>query len=176
FGTYAEWQTNFNRLRSFVEDRCSLVTTLMNGCYSTTGPYPITLDADPANAGKVEMNSMSIDHFPWNGFYFGGISVNMRAIVTDTVNFVFDHWTSNNTTYLPSSLAYNPMINLAGSDTLVVHFAQTPTGILPPAVKGEQPYITVFPSVFSSEATIEYYLPYNITPVIKVYNLMGAEV
>jgi hypothetical protein len=175
-GTYAEWQTNFDRLRDFVAARCSIVTTTMNGCYNTTGPYPITVDADPANAGKVEMNSMTIDHFPWNGFYFGGVSVNMRAVVTDTVNFQFDHWTSNNTTYLPSATAYNPLINLAGSDTLVVHFSQTPTGILPPAVKGEKPYITVFPSVFASEATIEYYLPYNVTPVIKVYNLMGVEV
>jgi len=174
-GTYTEWQTNFDRLRNFVAARCSIVTTSMNGCYNTTGPYPITVDADPANAGKVELNSITIDQFPWNGFYFGGISVNMRAVVTDTVNFQFDHWTSNNTTYLPSATAYNPLINLAGSDTLVVHFTQTPTGILPPAVKGEKPYITVFPSVFSSEATIEYYLPYNVTPVIKVYNLMGEE-
>jgi len=176
FGTYAEWETNFLRLRNFVEARCSLVTTSMNGCYNTTGPYPITVDADPANAGKITMNSMTIDQFPWNGFYYGGISVNMRAIVTDTVNFQFDHWTSNNTTYLPSATAYNPLINLASSDTLVVHFTQTPTGILPPAVKSEKPYITVFPNVFSSEATIEYYLPFNVTPVIKVYNLMGAEV
>jgi hypothetical protein len=175
-GTYNEWLTNFNRLRNFVAARCSLVTTSMNGCYGTTGPYPVTLDADPANAGKVMMNSMTIDQFPWNGFYYGGISVNMRAIVTDTVNFQFDHWTSNNTTYLPSASTYNPMISLAGSDTLVVHFTQTPTGMLPPAVKGEKPYLTVYPNVFSSEATIEYYLPYNVTPVIQVYNLMGAEV
>ncbi|MCX6274640.1 MAG: CotH kinase family protein [Bacteroidetes bacterium] len=176
FGTYTEWQTNFNRLRNFVAARCSLVATTMNGCYNTTGPYPLTLDADPANAGKVSMNSMTIDHFPWSGFYFGGISVNMRAIVTDTVNFQFDHWTSNNTTYLPSSMAINPQVNLTTGDTLVVHFTQTPTGILPPAVKSEKPYITVFPNVISSEATIEYYLPFNVTPVIKIYSLLGEEV
>lgn len=176
FGTYTEWQTNFNRLRNFVAARCSLVATTMNGCYNTTGPYPLTLDAEPANAGKVSMNSMTIDHFPWSGFYFGGISVNMRAIVTDTVNFQFDHWTSNNTTYLPSSTSINPQVNLTTGDTLVVHFTQTPTGILPPAVKSEKPYITVFPNVISSEATIEYYLPFNVNPVIKVYSLLGEEV
>lgn len=175
-GTYTEWQTNFDRLRNFVAARCSLVTTSMNGCYNTTGPYNVTVDADPANAGKVEMNSMSIDHFPWNGFYYGGISINMRAVVTDTVNFQFDHWSSNHTTYMPSTQAYNPQVALTSGDTLVVHFTQTPTGILPPVMKNETPYLTVFPNVFSSEATIEYYLPFNVTPVLKVYSLLGEEV
>lgn len=176
FGTYTEWQTNFNRLRNFVAARCSIVATTMNGCYNTTGPYTVTVDADPANAGNVNMNSMLIDQFPWTGFYFGGININMRAIVTDTVNFQFDHWTSNNTTYLPSSLAINPQISLTSGDTLVVHFTQTPTGILPPAVKSEKPYITVYPNVITSDATIEYYLPFNVTPEIKIYSLLGEEV
>ncbi len=176
FGTYTEWQTNFNRLRNFVAARCSIVTTTMNSCYNTTGPYSLTLDADPANAGKVNMNSMTINQFPWSGFYYGGLAINMRAIVTDTVNFQFDHWTSNNTTYFPSSTAINPQVNLTSGDTLVVHFTQTPTGILPPAVKNEKPYITVFPNVISSEATIEYYLPFNVSPVIKIYSLLGEEV
>ncbi len=176
FGTYTEWQTNFNRLRNFVAARCSLVVGTMNNCYGTTGPYNLTLDADPANAGKVTMNSMTIDRFPWNGFYFGGISVNMRAIVTDTVNFQFDHWSANNNTYLPSSLIANPQMNLISGDTLVVHFTQTPTGILPPAIKSETPYLIIYPTVFSNEATIEYYLPFNVTPVIKVFTLMGEEV
>ena len=122
------------------------------------------------------MNSMTIDQFPWNGFYYGGLAINMRAIVTDAVNFQFDHWTSNNTTYLPSSTAINPQVNLTTGDTLVVHFTQTPTGMLPPAVKSEKPYITVFPNVISSEATIEYYLLFNVTPVIKIYSLLGEEV
>lgn len=176
YGTYTEWQTNVARLRNFVAARCSLVSTSMNGCYNTSGPYNITVDADPRNAGKIRWNSMTIDNFPWNGFYFGGIAVNLRAIVTDTVNFQFDHWTSNNTTYLPSALTYNPQVNLTSGDTLVVHFTQTPTGILPPAVSSEKPYLTVFPSVISSEATIEYYLPFNVTPVLKVYSLLGEEV
>ncbi|CAN5608788.1 hypothetical protein BH11BAC1_BH11BAC1_02520 [soil metagenome] len=176
FGTYAEWLTNVARLRNFVAARCSLVASTMNGCYQTTGPYNLVLDADPANAGKVQANSMTIDHFPWSGFYFGGIAVNMRAIVTDTVNFQFDHWTSNSTTYLPSALSINPQVNLANADTLVVHFTQTATSILPPVSKNEKPYLTVFPNVFSSEATIEYYLPFNVTPVLKVYSLLGAEV
>jgi len=176
FGTYNEWLTNVARLRNFVAARCSLVTTSMNGCYGTSGPYNFRLDADPANAGKVMMNSMTIDHFPWNGFYYGGISINMRAIVTDTVNFEFDHWTSNHTAYLPSATAYNPLINLTGGDTLVVHFTQTPTGILPPAIKSEKPYLTVFPTVVSSEATIEYYLPFNVVPVLRIFSALGEEV
>jgi hypothetical protein len=175
-GTYGEWLTNVARLRNFVAARCSLVSTSMNGCYNTTGPYNITVDADPRNAGKVQMNSMTIDQFPWNGFYFGGLAVNMRAVVTDTVNFQFDHWTSNSTAYLPSAQAYNPQVNLATGDTLVVHFTQTPTGMLPPAVKTETPYLTVYPNVISSEATIEYYLPFNVTPVLKVFTLHGEEV
>ena len=175
FGTYNEWLTNFNRLRNFVQARCQLVTQSMNGCYNTTGPYNITLDADPANAGKVDMNSMTIDHFPWSGFYYGGLSINMRAIVTDSVNFEFDHWTSNHTAYLPSAIAYNPQVNLTSGDTLVVHFTQTPTGMLPPATPKETPYLAVYPNVVSSEATIEYYLPFNVSPMLKIYSMLGEE-
>jgi hypothetical protein len=159
-----------------VEDRCWLIGTTMNGCYNTTGPYNIMVDSDPPNAGYIQMNTMHIDQFPWNGFYYGGLTINLRAIVTDSVNFEFDHWTSNNTTYLPSASVYNPLITLSTTDTLVAHFTQTPTGILPPVSKNEKPYITVYPSVFSTEATIEYYLPYNVNPVIKIYSLLGEEV
>ncbi len=175
-GTYNEWLTNFNRLRNFVAARCSLVTTTMNGCYGTTGPYNITVDADPPVAGKVEMNSMTIDHFPWNGFYYGGLNINLRAIVTDSVNFEFDHWTSGHTSYLPSATAYNPQITLASGDSLVVHFTQTATGMLPPVAKSETPYLIVYPNVFSSETTIEYYLPFNTQPEVKIFSLYGQEV
>ena len=67
-------------------------------------------------------------------------------------------------------------MNLTTGDTLVVHFTQTPTGILPPAVKSEKPYLTVYPNRISSEATIEYYLPFNTDPVLKIYSLLGEEV
>lgn len=61
--------------------------------FGLQGVTPITLDVWPPNAGRVEVHTLSPAAFPWQGDYFDGIPVPIRAVAAQ--GFVFSHWESN---------------------------------------------------------------------------------
>lgn len=126
FGTYSEWHSNVQILRNYIIDRCSFFPSKMDSCYSLTGPYPLTLDSRPIGSGKIQINSLTINDFPWTGNYYGGIPVSVTAI-PDTLNgFVFDHWGIQHNTVLPAATVPNVSMNFTGQDTLIAYFVQQP--------------------------------------------------
>jgi len=49
-----------------------------------------TLDVYPANAGKINISTITPDTYPWNGIYFDGVPIRIEAI--NNPGFIFDHW------------------------------------------------------------------------------------
>ncbi len=170
-GTYVEWQTNVQILRDFINQRCNALAAGWVSCYNVTGPYEVTVNADPVGSGSVKLNSLIHTQLPWTGTYFGGVDMKMEGIANPTYQFA--NWTSDSSTFAPSATAVITNVNLAHTDSIVAHFL---TVGLPELLTFNTPIISAYPTVTSSNVTIQYSLP-EATPVsLKLYSILGTQI
>lgn len=90
-GSMAGWQSEVQELRDFILTRCSVIDEGIGDCYDVEGPYSLSVDVNPGtNGGKVEINTIVPDNYPWSGEYFSGIDIILTAEPED--GWMFDHW------------------------------------------------------------------------------------
>lgn len=121
-GNMNEWQANVQKIKDFIINRINYVPGGLNSCYSLIGPYDLSLVIEPANAGQIKLNSITIEHgdYPWTGQYHGGIDLRAEAIQSNS-NFIFDHWELNNHT-IPDPDLNTIFFELTESDILKAIF------------------------------------------------------
>ncbi|MBK7818736.1 MAG: gliding motility-associated C-terminal domain-containing protein, partial [Sphingobacteriaceae bacterium] len=90
------WDTNMSILNRAITNRCVFMATAFNtvSCYGLVGPYDITVDVRPTDAGTVKLNTNVLPYYLWSGKYFIG-QMGFKAKPIDTT-FVFDHWELEN--------------------------------------------------------------------------------
>lgn len=170
-GTYSEWNQNMDTLRAFIETRCNNMATGFINCYSLTGPYEVTINADPANAGAVRFNSLVHDQFPWTGTYFGGMN-NIFEALPDTP-YVFINWTSNSQVFNPNDSTALVTVNLNASDSIVAHFDfNTPVF----GITNDQPVANVYPTVVSDFTQLDFSLPQAMPVYIQLMDINGKQI
>ena len=119
-GTMAAYTANVTALHNFINTRCTALTQGLIDCYQLTGPFPVTFDVSPVNAGTIKVNSINPPSYPWSTTYFGGIQTNVKAKAN--AGYIFDHWTY---TTGPMGLAITQdsnFININGPETIVAVF------------------------------------------------------
>lgn len=173
-GTMAEWRQNVNRLKNFIEERCTLLDDGMTGCYEElTGPYPITLLAEPDGVGEIDFNTLDIENFPWNGEYFGGMENNIKAKVFNDFedDYEFSHWvsTSGNVIF-PDVNERKASITLTQSDTLIAVFSSISSNY---DLDDNVFEVAVFPNPTQDHLTLEYTLDKTMETEISLHNTMG---
>ncbi len=120
-GSMAEWESNVQEIHDFIDTRCATVNDGFIDCYpELSGPYQITLMADPPEGGRIDLSSFEISTYPYTTAYFGGIEVPFDA--DENPGFSFSHWTSNNTVITPDELDEAILLTFTANDTLVAHF------------------------------------------------------
>lgn len=118
-GSYGQWEANVQTLKNFIDNRCAALSAGLIDCYDLVGPFDITIDVQPAGAGKVKINSLWLPYYDWTGTYFGNIDTYFKAEANP--GFIFDHWESKNH-LLNFPLLPNDTISLIASDTIVAYF------------------------------------------------------
>ncbi len=170
-GTYSEWYANAQYLRTFIQTRCTNLSGGFISCYNLTGPYQLTLNTDPIGAGTVQLNSLTLNQFPWTGTYFGGMTTKLK--VNPNANYSFTNWSSTSQVFTPGNTALNVDFTLGANDSIIAHFLTTTSVV---EVDGKTPNLNVYPTLFSDEATIDFNLPEAATVSINLYSLTGAQV
>ena len=120
-GTYSEWWTNYQTLRTFIQDRCNMVVQLFDHCWPVTGPFPLVVDVDPPGAGTIELNSLILTTFIWSGQYPGNMNILMKAIPVS--NYCFDHWEFQHHTPTPGINDTAISFLFTTGDTVIAHFS-----------------------------------------------------
>jgi len=120
-GNVSEWNENVQKIRDFINTRYSVVVSGLNECYSITGPYNLVVNMEPPAAGQVQVNSLTLNNFPWSGNYYGGMDTKLTALETNQM-YRFDHWEVNNSIIHPSDTARNIRIQLTSNDSIVAVF------------------------------------------------------
>ncbi len=174
-GTRTEWETNVERLRTFIEARCELLDDGLVECYEVTGPYELTLMTEPDFAGEIDINTLDIREFPWTGEYFGGMVNNIKARVFDEYldNYVFSHWESaSGNVIFPNEDEFRANITLTQSDTLTAVFdAISSISEVERALD-----LSVFPNPASSYLTVNYNLESAARVSFELQSTLGQSV
>jgi gliding motility-associated-like protein len=102
-------------------------------CYKLLGPYPISVDVQPAGAGSVRLNSLFLDSYVWNGNYYA-TTLSFKAVPAND-NYVFHHWEFKNHTPLNDApLSVDSLqINFNQSEQVVAVFTDKKNAISMPS-------------------------------------------
>lgn len=167
-GTLTEWNQNMDTLRTFISTRCNNLGTGIKGCYNLTGPYNVTIHADPANYGSVRFNSLVHEQLPWSGTYFGGMD-NILEALPDTP-YAFINWTSNSQLFQPNDSTPLVRVNLNGSDSIVAHFDfATPVF----GLTNTEPVASVYPTIVNDFTQLDFSLPEPLPVNIHLLDING---
>lgn len=123
-GTVNQWQTNVQKIRDFLNCRCSNSMTSLVDCNSPNlvGPFNVCISSDPPAVGVLTFDSTLVTTSQNCFTYFGGVNIALTAI-SNNPNYVFDFWTLPNGTLINlDSISPNILIQLADSGAIVAHF------------------------------------------------------
>ena len=171
-GSLSEWQSNVQRLKNFISERCELFDDGMTSCFDLTGPFQITLMVEPEGVGEIDFNTLDIEEFPWTGDYFGGMENKIKARSFDD-DFEFSHWESSAGSVISNSpLDRSAAINFEAQDTLTAVF-KTITSVkdLNAGIK-----VNVFPNPSRDLTTVRYELDKPMDVSFSIVNMMGQEI
>ncbi len=174
-GSYDDWQVNVERLRNFIIRRCDASASGMVSCYDLTGPYDITFGINPDSLGlaSMQINSLTIDQFPYTGTYFGGVDLKLALLADTTLGYKFDRWLSDGQAFLPGDSLLSVSVDLAGVDTIIAHFVQQSTSAGEPAAL--TPALGVQPTAFKDATQVVFELPAAAPVSVRLFTLSGRE-
>ena len=172
-GTYSKWQSNVKLLEDFITERCDVMSAGLKNCYSLTGPYDVVLNVEPAGAGKIGLNSLTVDQFPWKGSYYGGVEIKLSGIESDQ-NFVFDHWVVKTHTIVPGDSVKDITLDITSGDSIVAVFKQV-SNIGVPEKSNIVNVITFHPNPFNSSTILTINRELN-NGELFLYDLLGKQV
>ena len=87
-GAAGAYDERLARMRTFADRRPGYVRTHIRKQFNLSGNLRVTLDVEPAGAGKIKMNSKIISDLPWSGIYFENVPVPLQAIPNSGWRFV----------------------------------------------------------------------------------------
>jgi gliding motility-associated-like protein len=121
-GTYVTWKSKVSELKTFIDQRCIDLSDGMIDCYDLTGPYELMFKVEPAGVGKIKINSITPEQYPYFGTYFGDIDILLTAEAVAS-GYVFDRWELLHHSTAPNLTDPLASLSLLSSDTIVAVFS-----------------------------------------------------
>ncbi|MCK5738647.1 CotH kinase family protein, partial [bacterium] len=82
------WETNIQALKEFAAKRPSKVRKHFADFFDLGREYQLTLEAPTPIHGKIELNTLSLNNFPWTGTYMVNEAITLEAIPDPGYMFV----------------------------------------------------------------------------------------
>ncbi|MDX9751944.1 MAG: T9SS type B sorting domain-containing protein, partial [Flavobacteriales bacterium] len=126
-GSVAGWEANVQEIRDFMLERCEAIQDGLIDCYDLDGPYEVTFNVDPPEAGTIRINSITPEAYPFSGTYYGGIDTELEArgnnLPGEEPEWIFSHWEIfGPTTINPTMNDSLVVARFFGADSIVAHF------------------------------------------------------
>lgn len=112
--TFEKWKENIGFLKSFAEQRPDKIRRQMQDYFHLSGPAELSVGID-GGSGKLKINSVTVDQFPWSGKYLQNIPITVVAIPEP--GYCFDNWSD---TSLPANESIT--LNLTGDKSIAAIF------------------------------------------------------
>ncbi len=89
-GDVETWNTNVSKLEKFADERIGYLTDYFKEEFNINSTLLVYLNLSDNNAGKIKLNSLELNTFPWHGFYYKGTPVTLTAVAKP--GYKFKEW------------------------------------------------------------------------------------
>lgn len=115
---YNYWLNSINVMLNFLEARMQIGRNHIQQSFSLAEQIDVTLEVEPAGAGKIKINTIYNDSNPWTGVYFKGVPIQITAIPNP--GYSFSHWDLND--HLTALEESTQLVDLLSDDVYTAHF------------------------------------------------------
>lgn len=140
-----DWEEQVEIVKDYVNARPPYAIDYLQTFFSLDKQANIHLNVYPPQAGKIELNSVSVKDFPFAGVYFEDVPI--RIGITENQGFNFSHWETNRTDFDGSS-AYSRLFNPTNGDSVTAVF--TGNAVFSP--------LDIYPNPAAEEITVNFVL------------------
>jgi len=129
---FARWYGNMNQwenwnigtvLMNFINERPFYARKYIKEEFNLVKQVPITLDVYPPGAGKIHINTIEPEPYPWGGIYFDGVPITITAVPNPGYQFSF--WQSNKLIPNPDT-SISITLNVDTFDVFTAYFFGSP--------------------------------------------------
>ncbi len=160
-----DWKQNIGIVRDFMHERPGQVMEHLMGKFSLSSSDRRTVTIEvPSGKGRVQLNSLEIANYPWQGDYFAGIPITLVALPAP--GYRLDRW--EGTTQTADSIEVNP----GQVQTIKAHFVRD-TIQPPPVVINEINYHSS--DSFNPEDWVEFYNSTDSTIALEGWQLKDEQ-
>ncbi|MBP6335710.1 MAG: CotH kinase family protein, partial [Bacteroidia bacterium] len=121
-GDSANWVSKINSMMTFVQQRPAYARNFVQSEFGLNGQVTLTIQAQPAGAGRIQISTVTPTSLPWTGVYFNGNPVTITAIPNP--GYTFSHWRSS-VVINQNNTNQSATINFTSNDVITCHFTGT---------------------------------------------------
>ncbi len=168
-GTMANWNANVQAMRTFLDDRCALITGKLDSCLDLN-PQELKLDVTPPGSGTIALDGSVKSPYVWDKILAGDSMYTMKATPTGGQYWAFDYWEKQNivNNFLPNSTTDLIQFDFKKKDSVVAHFkyfnydsVDVTFNVTPPGT-GSITLNGASISTYPTTMTLDRRFPYNI--------------
>jgi hypothetical protein len=119
-----DWENNIDIVREFISNRKVYVCDHICDKFNLAGLGEVELNISQTERGKIKINSIIIDNYPWQGEYFKGIPIQLTALPKP--GYRFTHWTGISSR---DTLSSSMKVNITGALSLTACFEEAGTSL-----------------------------------------------
>ena len=116
-GNMGSWEWNVTRMHDFAADRPTAVRQHIRTEFNLSATRQLTLEVNDEAYGDIQINTLSLNDYPWKGIYFQGVPVQLRAVPQP--GYAFVRW-DGDFTGTSSTLS----VNLVKNSTVMAIFEE----------------------------------------------------
>ncbi len=113
---YAKGGEQVSWIKYFAERRPSYLKDDVVEWFELDGRFELFIDVKPMGKGRIVVNTLYLETFPWSGVYYQNIPISISAIPAE--GYVFDSWSAANTSSMP--LRNAPIISTNKGDVSLI--------------------------------------------------------
>lgn len=122
-GSYAKWLISIDGLRNFIIERQGRARAEWQEVLGLNKQVPLQLNVSPPEAGRIQVNTVEVEEFPWKGVYFEGIPVTLTALPNP--GYAFEYWENPSENHKLDE-PRRSHIELSDWDSFTAHFSGVP--------------------------------------------------
>ncbi len=90
---YDNWTESVDRIREYFQKRPYYMNLHLMDRFGISDVHDVTVDINDIKGGKVLINTITPDNYPFEGIYFHDVSISLKAIPNP--GYLFSHWTGD---------------------------------------------------------------------------------
>ena len=168
------WENSINNILNYYSNRIGTARYFLDNTLNLDGMVNISLDVVPNNAGRINLNTLLLENFPWEGVYYNGCEISLTAIPDS--GYSFSHWSDSEDNIVSEQI--NLLINLNDYQDFKANFIKC-EDLLSVSIYSNNDNIYSDVITSNNNYTYQWYqngIPYStdtnlIQPISGIYNL-----